>query len=77
MIETPGHTAKALSYFVEELNWLFCGDSLFSLGCGKLFEGTAQELWESLEKLKRLPPETKVFAAHEYTETNCEICSYD
>lgn len=70
-IETPGHTAKALSFFVEDFNWLFCGDTLFSLGCGRLFEGTAKQLWTSLEKIKQLPEETKVYAAHEYTEQNC------
>ena len=71
IIETPGHTAKALCFFIREDRILFCGDSLFSLGCGRLFEGTAQQLWQSLEKIKKLPENTKIYAAHEYTEQNC------
>jgi hydroxyacylglutathione hydrolase len=49
---------------------LFCGDTLFSLGCGRLFEGTAEQMWQSLQKIKSLPPETRVYCAHEYTQAN-------
>lgn len=73
ILNTPGHTKEALAYFVEEGALLFCGDSLFSLGCGRLFEGTAKELWSSLEKFKRLPPETLIYCAHEYTESNAHF----
>lgn len=70
IIETPGHTAKALCFWIEQENLLFCGDSLFSLGCGRLFEGTAKELWQSLQKIKKLPKETLIYCAHEYTLQN-------
>lgn len=71
LIETPGHTSKALCFYLEKENLLFCGDSLFALGCGRLFEGTAEQLWQSLEKIKRLRKNTFIYGAHEYTEKNC------
>ena len=70
IIETPGHTKEAVCFFLEEDKVLFCGDSLFSLGCGRLFEGTAKDLWSSLQKIKTLPPETLVYCAHEYSLGN-------
>ena len=70
VIDTPGHTNGAVSFWLEEENLLFCGDTLFSLGCGRLFEGSPLEMWESLEQIKRLPLMTKVYCAHEYTEAN-------
>lgn len=73
VFETPGHTLTALSYYVEAASALFCGDSLFSLGCGRLFEGTAKDLWSSLEKIKPLPKETLIYCAHEYTESNARF----
>ncbi len=68
VLDVPGHTAGHIAYFGEGL--LFCGDTLFACGCGRLFEGTAEQMTDSLSKLKRLPPETKVFCAHEYTMAN-------
>ena len=65
---TPGHTLGHVSYF--SLPYLFCGDTLFSGGCGRLFEGTAKQMFESFQKLNALPAETLVCCAHEYTLSN-------
>ncbi len=70
VIETPGHTLGHVVYYFAEDKALFCGDTLFSLGCGRLFEGSAEQLWQSLQKLKKLPPDTRIYCAHEYTEVN-------
>lgn len=70
IIETFGHTRGHIVYHFADDNALFCGDTLFVMGCGRLFEGTAEELWHSLQKLKALPPDTRVYCAHEYSETN-------
>jgi len=70
VIEIPGHTSGHIAYYFEEDGLLFCGDTLFSLGCGRLFEGTPQQMWASLQKLKALPDETQVLCAHEYTQDN-------
>ncbi|TXH35766.1 MAG: hydroxyacylglutathione hydrolase [Rhodospirillaceae bacterium] len=69
----PGHTSGHIAYHFAESDALFCGDTLFSIGCGRLFEGTPQQMWSSLLKLRALPPETRVFCAHEYTESNCRF----
>jgi hydroxyacylglutathione hydrolase len=68
VVEVPGHTRGHVAYYGA--NVLFCGDTLFGCGCGRLFEGTAAQMWESLSMLARLPPETKVYCAHEYTQAN-------
>lgn len=65
---TPGHTAGHVCYYVAP--WLFCGDTLFSAGCGRLFEGTAQQMYHSLQLLARLPADTQICAGHEYTLAN-------
>lgn len=70
IIETIGHTSGHIVYYLADEGLLFCGDTLFTLGCGRLFEGTAQQLWESLQKLKQLPETTKVYCAHEYSLSN-------
>lgn len=70
VIATPGHTRAHIVYHFAEDKLLFCGDTLFVMGCGRLFEGTADQLWHSLQKLKALPKETKVYCTHEYTQTN-------
>lgn len=66
----PGHTTGHIALWFEADAALFCGDTLFSLGCGRLFEGTAEQMWASLSRLAALPPETRVYCAHEYTEAN-------
>lgn len=68
VIETPGHTRSHVAYFDGER--VFCGDTLFSLGCGRLFEGTPRQMLESLDKLASLPDVTKPCCAHEYTRAN-------
>ncbi len=73
VIETHGHTSGHISYYFPDLKALFCGDTIFSLGCGRLFEGTAVEMWASLLALRALPGDTQVFCAHEYTEDNSKF----
>lgn len=68
VIDVPGHTRGHIAYYGEGA--LFCGDTMFACGCGRLFEGTAAQMWSSLGKLAALPPETNVYCAHEYTESN-------
>lgn len=68
VLDTPGHTAGHICYLVE--NKLFCGDTLFAGGCGRLLGGTAPDLFRSLQKLKQLPADTEVYCAHEYTQAN-------
>ncbi len=66
----PGHTLGHIAYYLKGVNSLFCGDTLFSLGCGRLFEGTPEQMFTSLQKIKSLPANTKIYCAHEYTESN-------
>ena len=73
VIATPGHTSGHLSFYLPAARALFCGDTLFSLGCGRLFEGTAAEMWASLCRLRALPGETRVYCAHEYTLSNARF----
>jgi hydroxyacylglutathione hydrolase len=68
VIDVPGHTRGHVAYYGP--NMLFCGDTLFACGCGRLFEGTPAQMQASLAKLAALPPETRVYSAHEYTQAN-------
>tara|TARA_B100000579_G_C22813216_1_gene846376 strand:- start:723 stop:1481 length:759 start_codon:yes stop_codon:yes gene_type:complete len=78
VIFIPGHTKGHIAYFFEKEKILFSGDTLFSLGCGRVFEGTHKQMFESLNKLKSLPKETKIYCGHEYTKRNLEFCiKYD
>lgn len=70
IMATPGHTSGHIVYYCANNQALFCGDTLFSMGCGRLFEGTAEQLWHSLEKIKALPESTRIYCAHEYTKAN-------
>jgi len=70
VISTPGHTTGHIVYHFAEDGALFCGDTLFVMGCGRLFEGTPEQMWKSLQKLKALPPSTLIYCTHEYTQTN-------
>lgn len=70
VIEVPGHTTGHIAYYFEEDGLLFTGDTLFSLGCGRLFEGSPEQMWTSLLKLRDLPDETQVLCGHEYTQAN-------
>jgi len=73
VIATPGHTLGHVVYWLPEQQALFAGDTLFSLGCGRLFEGSHQQMWQSLQRLAQLPGETAVYCAHEYTESNARF----
>jgi hydroxyacylglutathione hydrolase len=70
ILDTPGHTAGHIVYHLPDQKIAFVGDTLFALGCGRLFEGTAQQMWTSLGKLRALPDDTTVYCAHEYTQAN-------
>ncbi len=70
VIATPGHTAGSVCYYLPEQEILFTGDTLFLLGCGRLFEGTPADMWKSLCRLRDLPDDTKICCGHEYTEVN-------
>lgn len=71
VIATPGHTLGHLCYF--SFPYLFCGDTMFSGGCGRLFEGTSEQMHQSFQKLNKLPAETLICCAHEYTESNIKF----
>ena len=74
----PGHTLGHISFYFYKEKLIFTGDTLFSLGCGKIFEGTNSQMFNSLEELKKLPPDTKIYCGHEYTLKNSEFClKYD
>jgi hydroxyacylglutathione hydrolase len=66
----PGHTRGHIAYWFRDSDALFCGDTLFSIGSGRLFEGTAQQMWTSLVRLRSLPARTRIYCAHEYTASN-------
>lgn len=73
IIATPGHTLGHIVYFIEEIDTLFSGDTLFAMGCGRLFEGSAEQMYHSLNRLAALPIQTKVYCTHEYTLANAEF----
>ena len=70
VIETPGHTLGHIVFHLADQKIAFVGDTLFALGCGRLFEGTPAQMWDSLGKLRSLPDDTVVYCAHEYTASN-------
>jgi len=70
VLETPGHTAGHISYFFPADKLAFVGDTLFSIGCGRIIEGTAEMMWQSLLKLRALPDNTRIYCGHEYTKAN-------
>lgn len=70
---TPGHTLGHILYYCPEYQRLFCGDTLFAMGCGRLFEGTAEQMYHSLMQIKSLPPQTLIYCTHEYTLKNAEF----
>jgi hydroxyacylglutathione hydrolase len=73
VIDVGGHTVGHIAYHLPEAGIAFVGDSLFALGCGRMFEGTAPQFWASLSRLKALPPETVLYCAHEYTQSNARF----
>jgi hydroxyacylglutathione hydrolase len=73
VLETPGHTLGHVSYYFPSLKTVFTGDTLFALGCGRLFEGDAQMMHASLQKIAALPDETAIYCGHEYTLANARF----
>ena len=73
VIESGGHTLGHIAYFDAADHTAFVGDTLFALGCGRLFEGTPAQMWDSLQRLAALPDDTKVYCAHEYTASNARF----
>ncbi|MGH6943429.1 MAG: hydroxyacylglutathione hydrolase [Geminicoccaceae bacterium] len=73
VLETPGHTSGHISYWFPEAAALFCADTLFALGCGRVFEGSFDQMWSSLSKLARLPDEARAYCGHEYTQSNARF----
>lgn len=73
VLETPGHTLDMINFYIADEALVFTGDTLFALGCGRLFEGTPDQMWNSLSKLMALPDQTMVYCSHEYTQANAEF----
>jgi hydroxyacylglutathione hydrolase len=73
VIDTPGHTAGHISYWFHDEAVAFAGDTLFSIGCGRVIEGTPEMMWNSLKKLRDLPDETEIYCGHEYTAANIKF----
>jgi hydroxyacylglutathione hydrolase len=76
VIYTPGHTLGHIVFYSSTFKALFCGDTLFSLGCGRLFEDTAAQMFNSLQKIKALPNDTAIYCAHEYSLNNARFATY-
>jgi len=73
VIDTPGHTAGEITYWFPEDKLAFVGDTLFSIGCGRVIEGTPEMMWQSLDKLRQLPDDTQIYCGHEYTQANIKF----
>jgi len=73
VLEVPAHTAGHIAFYMASANLVFAGDTLFAMGCGRLFEGTAEQMHESLRRLGALPPQTRVYCGHEYTLSNARF----
>ncbi|MDZ7822767.1 MAG: hydroxyacylglutathione hydrolase [Ahrensia sp.] len=76
VIATPGHTLDMINFHIESESVLFVGDTLFVMGCGRLFEGTPAQMFDSLAKLAALPPQTTVYCSHEYSSANAEFAKF-
>ena len=75
VLSTPGHTSSHICYQEPTKGWLFCGDTLFSAGCGRVFDGSIEELYHSIMLLKSLPEDTKIYCGHEYTIQNLRFAA--
>lgn len=73
VFDVPGHTRGHVAYYMPEASAAFVGDTIFALGCGRLFEGTPDQMWNSIQKLMNLPDDTRVYCAHEYTQSNARF----
>lgn len=76
IIAVPGHTLGHIVYYVQALKAVFCGDTLFAMGCGRVFEGTFEQMYHSLNRLAALPSETLVYCTHEYTLSNAQFAMH-
>lgn len=76
VIAIPGHTLEHVAYYSNSLGILFCGDTLFSAGCGRAFEGTYEQMYHSLISIKALPDNTEIYCAHEYTQDNLKFAKH-
>lgn len=76
VIHTPGHTLGHVCLYLKDEKCLFAGDTLFYLGCGRVFEGSMEQMWSSLLKLRNLPDDTLVYCGHEYTSSNARFATY-
>ena len=74
IFHTPGHTSGHVAFYFFNEKKIFTGDTLFSLGCGRIFEGTFEQMFNSLSKIKKLPKETEIYCGHEYTLQNSHFC---
>jgi hydroxyacylglutathione hydrolase len=74
IIDVPGHTSGHIAFYLKNEGIIFTGDVLFSLGCGRIFEGDYVQMFNSLNKIKKLPKKTKIFCGHEYTKKNLDFC---
>lgn len=74
IFETPGHTRGHICFYFPESKIVFTGDTLFLMGCGRLFEGSADQMWDSLSKITALPDDIKIYCGHEYTQANGQFC---
>ncbi|WP_461520712.1 hydroxyacylglutathione hydrolase [Porticoccus sp.] len=75
IMAVPGHTLDHIAFLAPDEPLIFCGDTLFAGGCGRLFEGTPQQMWQSLSRIAQLPANTQVYCAHEYTQSNLRFAS--
>lgn len=73
VLDTPGHTAGHITYWAPSAQLIFAGDTLFAMGCGRIFEGNPEMMWHSLRKITSLPPETLIYCGHEYTLANARF----
>jgi len=73
VFDVPGHTSGHIAFYSQQAEAAFVGDTVFALGCGRLFEGTPAQMWTSIQKLMALPDDTKVYCAHEYTQSNARF----
>jgi hydroxyacylglutathione hydrolase len=76
VLHVPGHTLGHIAFWLPKTQWLFCGDTLFAAGCGKLFEGTAEQMYNSLQQIAKLPAQTLIFCTHEYTQSNLKFAHH-
>ena len=76
VLSIPGHTRTHIAYEEPANAWLFCGDTLFSAGCGRVFDGTIEQLHHSIQQLKQLPDQTKIYCGHEYTAQNLDFAAH-